>query len=103
MYAAITSNIKEAAYIIKSGRVVAFPTGTSYGLAADTLQGHALQRLRNLKLRPQEKTFTVFMQPALWHTYLNLTAEETDFLEQHQNKPITLLVEPRQSLLHLAQ
>lgn len=103
MYAPITSDIQAAIATIKSGRVVAFPTGTSYGLAADALQGHALQRLRNLKMRPQEKTFTVFMQPALWHTYLNLTSEETDFLQAHDNQAITLLVEPRQPLMHLQQ
>ena len=103
MYAAITSDVERAVNTIAAGRVVAFPTGTSYGLAVDALQGHALQRLRNIKLRPQEKTFTVFMKPALWHKYLNLTAEETDFLHQHQNQAITLLVEPRQSLMHLSQ
>jgi L-threonylcarbamoyladenylate synthase len=103
MYASITSNVKEAIDIINTGRVVVFPTGTSYGLAVDALQGHALQRLRNLKLRPQEKTFTIFMKPALWQKYLNLTAEETDFLEKYTNQAITLLVEPRQPLMHLAQ
>ncbi len=103
MYASITSDVKSAVNIIKSGRAAAFPTGTSYGLAVDALQGHALQRLRNLKLRPQEKTFTIFMNPVLWHKYLNLTAEETNFLEQHANQAVTLLVEPRQSLTHLAE
>lgn len=103
MYAPITKDISEAVRVIKEGRVVAFPTGTSYGLAVDALQGYALQRLRNLKRRPQEKTFTVFVQPALVQTYFEVTPEERDFLATHQNEALTLLLTPKEDLKHLAQ
>jgi L-threonylcarbamoyladenylate synthase len=99
----ITTDIAQAVKILREGRVVAFPTGTSYGLAVDALQGHALQRLRNLKERSSEKTFTVYMRPALWEKYLTLTEQERSVLEKMNNKPLTLLVSPRSELQHLAQ
>ncbi len=103
MYTVVINDIAEAVRFLREGRVVAFPTGTSYGLAVDALQGNALQRLRNLKKRPEEKSFTVFLQEDLWPEYLKLTSEEKEFLSANQNKPITLLVKPKKTLSHLAQ
>lgn len=102
-YSPITTDIAQAVDIIRQGRVVAFPTGTSYGLAADALQGHALQRVRNMKHRPIEKALTVFMAPELYDTYLKLTSEEQDFLQSHEGQAITLLVTPSPTLKHLSQ
>lgn len=101
----ITTDIAEAARIIAAGRVVGVPTGTSYALAVDALQGHALQRVRNLKKRPTEKTFTVCLIPALWEKYLRLTAKEEALLKTaHQEAvPLTLLVQPQESLMHLSR
>lgn len=103
MYAIRTTDISYAKKIIEDGRIVAFPTGTSYGLAANALSGHALQRLRNIKKRPQDKTFTIFMKESLWDTYLDLTPEEHDLLKRYEHTALTLLVRPRKSLSHLAQ
>lgn len=102
-YAKVTTDIQEATQVIKSGRVVAVPTGTSYGLAADALQGHALQRVRNMKHRSVEKALTVFMDPALYETYLALTPQEKNFITAHPNQAITLLVTPKPALEHLSQ
>jgi len=98
-----TKRIKEAAIVLQQGRVVAFPTGTSYGLAVDALQGHALQRLRNLKKRPEEKTFSIFMSEKFWPKFLKLSEAEKDFLKKYANKPLTLLVAAQPDLEHLAQ
>lgn len=103
MYAKIITDIPVAVGVIKEGRVVAFPTGTSYGLAADALQGHALQRVRNLKLRPDEKTFTVFMQEKLLSDFFAPTPAEEAFLAKYKNQPLTLLLQPKEPLKHLAQ
>lgn len=102
MYAPITTSIDKAVSVISQGRVVAFPTGTSYGLAVDALQGYALQRLRNLKHRPLEKTFTVFVQPKLVGKYFMLSSEEKAFIDKHQNQAVTILLSPKKSLEHLA-
>ncbi|HLD26129.1 MAG TPA: L-threonylcarbamoyladenylate synthase [Candidatus Andersenbacteria bacterium] len=101
-YAPVITDATAAAKLIHAGRIVAFPTGTSYGLAADALQGLALQRLRNLKRRPSEKTFTVFMTDTLWPEHLSLTERETKLLATLAGQPLTLLVTPQASLAHLA-
>ncbi len=102
MYAIITKDPNIAADTVIQGRVTAFPTHTSYGLAANALMGHALQRVRNLKKRPQEKPLSVFMPESLWDTYLELLAEERIFLQEHTGAALTLLVRPKAALAHLA-
>lgn len=102
MYAIVTKDVEIASRIVGEGRVVAFPTGTSYGLAVNALAGHALQRVRNLKKRPQEKPLSIFILEALWETYLELSHQERVFLQQHAGAALTLLVRPKAALAHLA-
>lgn len=103
MYAIRTTDIAVAAKIIEEGRVVAIPTGTSYGLVADALKGHSLQRVRNLKKRPQEKPMSIFLSQELWDEYFNLSHEESRMLEQYAHTALTLLVHPKKTLEHLSQ
>ena len=103
MYATKTTDISYAVKIIMEGRIVAFPTGTSYGLAVNALFGHGLQRLRNMKKRPQEKAFSVFMKESLRDEYLDLSDKEREILEKYKNTALTLLVHSKKSLEHLAQ
>lgn len=51
--------IKKAADILLQGGLVAFPTETVYGLAALISNRQAINRLRKLKERPQEKKFSI--------------------------------------------
>lgn len=94
---------KPAVEPLRQGRIVAFPTSTAYGLAADARQGFALQRLRNLKNRPTEESFTVFLKETRWDEFFDLTPQERKLLQTNQNQPLTLLVRPKPSLEHLAQ
>lgn len=103
MYLDITNNVAKAIDVVKEGRVVAFPTGTSYGLAVDALQGHALQRLKNIKLRPTEKTFTVFLRDDLIEDFFTLSSAEKELLQRYQNQSVTLLLTPKPALTHLAE
>lgn len=103
MTIALTTEVARAVEIIKQGRVVAFPTGTAYGLAVDALQGHALQRLRNLKQRPQAKTLTIFLRESLWDEYFAMHSEEKDFLKKYEQQPLTLLLPAKELITHLAQ
>ncbi len=99
----VITDINKASEYIAQGRVVAFPSGTSYGLAVDALQGHSLQRLRNLKKRPEEKTFTVFIDKTIRDRYIDCTKQEQLFLQQYDYTALTLLVKPKNPLMHLAQ
>ena len=62
------SSIIEAAHIIKSGGLVAFPTETVYGLGANSLNGEAVARIFEAKGRPS-------FNPLISHV---LSAEEAD-------------------------
>jgi len=53
---ALEPQLAEAVTAIRGGGVVAFPTDTLYGLAADPRQPDALRRLMDLKGRAAEKT-----------------------------------------------
>lgn len=52
-------SMKEAAGIVNSGGLVAFPTETVYGLAAAYNNKSALDKLYKVKNRPKNKPFTV--------------------------------------------
>lgn len=54
-----TSAIEEAARAIRDGGLVAFPTETVYGLAANLLNKEAIERLYRVKRRPKNKPFTI--------------------------------------------
>ena len=48
-----------AAKVIREGGLVVFPTETVYGIAANLLDGKAMERLYRVKARPERKPFTV--------------------------------------------
>ncbi len=48
-------HIRRAVFNLHAGGVIAYPTETVYGLGCDPLDGHAVQRLLDLKQRPPEK------------------------------------------------
>jgi L-threonylcarbamoyladenylate synthase len=51
--------ITQAAQAIRDGKLVAFPTETVYGIAANRLDAKAMGSLRAVKNRPDNKPFTV--------------------------------------------
>ena len=50
--------IKEAAKLVYEGHLVAFPTETVYGIAANAENPNAVEKLIKIKRRPQNKPFT---------------------------------------------
>ncbi len=53
--------IAEAKQIIHRGGLIAFPTDTVYGVAADPFNPSAIQKLYTAKMRPQEKALPVLI------------------------------------------
>ena len=51
--------INEAAAVLKNGGLVAFPTETVYGIAANMLNKDTMSRLYEIKKRPKDKPFSV--------------------------------------------
>ncbi len=52
-------NIRQAAEILKNGGLVAMPTETVYGLAADALNGEAVKKIFEAKGRPSDNPLIV--------------------------------------------
>jgi len=53
--------IKKAAQIIKEGGIVAFPSDTCYGLAADAKNKKAVEKIFKIKNRPEQKPISVIV------------------------------------------
>jgi len=53
--------IAEAAAVIKQGGVIAFPTRCLYGLGADALNPDAVERMTQIKQRPEDKPILVLI------------------------------------------
>ena len=60
----ITSHIEECARHLRAGRLVAMPTETVYGLAADARQDEAVQQVFALKGRPNSNPLIVHLEDA---------------------------------------
>ncbi len=58
--------IADAAAVLRSGRLVAFPTETVYGLGADALDAAAVQRIYAAKGRPSFNPLIVHLADASW-------------------------------------
>ncbi|MBL7084939.1 MAG: threonylcarbamoyl-AMP synthase [Candidatus Omnitrophica bacterium] len=85
--------IKEAAEVIKKGGIVAFPTETVYGLAADFANKQAVEKIFKVKKRPKNKPLSVQIEDI---TYLEeLASDIPAFAYQLMSKfwpgPLTLV------------
>ena len=56
-----SGGIEQAAELLRQGRLVAVPTETVYGLAADATQGSAVQAVYEAKGRPETKPLNVLV------------------------------------------
>jgi L-threonylcarbamoyladenylate synthase len=87
--------IEEAARIILQGGVVAFPTETFYGLAADALNEGALQKIFQIKGREKKKPLLLLVGDRDWVP--GLVREISPLAERLMEKfwpgPLTLVFE----------
>jgi L-threonylcarbamoyladenylate synthase len=85
--------IKRASQLILQDRVVAFPTETFYGLAANALSVQALQRVYEIKGRAEKKPLLLLIADRTWLPGLvkkiPLTAER--LMERFWPGPLTLV------------
>ena len=62
LFAVNDESLDKAASVLRAGGIVAFPTETYYGLAVDPFQEAALERLFQIKQRPQDRPVLVLVQ-----------------------------------------
>ncbi len=86
--------LEEAAKIIKKGGLVAFPTETVYGLAADYLNKKALDRLSEVKNRPKDKPYTVHISDydVIGALSCEVSIFEEYLIQQFWPGPLTLIL-----------
>lgn len=62
----VTERIKEAAKILREGGLVAMPTETVYGLGANGMDAEAVQRIFDVKGRPQDNPLILHLSGPQW-------------------------------------
>ncbi len=100
--------VEKAASYIRQGKLVAIPTETVYGLAADYGNEEALKRLYEVKMRPAHKPFTVAIanKEALEHLAADIPLTAYKFVDKFWPGPLTLVLKAsndqviRQAPLH---
>lgn len=96
--------IEEAAELLKMGNLVAFPTDTVYGLAADAANEKAVRSIFAAKKRDGNKPLQVLI--AQKSDLQTLTNELTDILERIVSEfwpgPLTIVIPMKESFPHWA-
>lgn len=73
----ITDSVQEAAALLRSGRLVAFPTETVYGLGADLLSPGAVAGIYAAKGRPSDNPLIAHVAHTSWLTRLAVQVSPT--------------------------
>ena len=89
--------IAYAAEIIKSGGIVAFPTETVYGLAANMLNKKAVEKLCSIKSRPRAKPFTVHIADTelIKKMGCRITGKAARLIKKFWPGPLTIILKSR--------
>ena len=91
------SSVAEAASLIRTGQLVAFPTETVYGLGADARNNRAVARIFEAKGRPQFNPLIVHIKDLTEaHSYAVLDEGATQLAKKFWPGPLTLVL-PRRS------
>lgn len=95
MTSASTEQIKAAAFILKTGGLVAFPTETVYGLGADASNELAIKRIYQVKNRPSDHPLIVHIsaQSAVSHWAQNIPNYAVELMNSYWPGPMTLVLE----------
>ena len=98
-------NLEQAIALLKSGEVVAIPTETVYGLAADASNDEALRQIYAIKQRPADNPLIVHIADA---SYVNDWAAEFPPLAQKLAKafwpgPFTLVLPAKDSVSNIVR
>lgn len=97
----ITHDIARCAQQLKSGNLVAMPTETVYGLAADARNGEAVAKVFQLKQRPDSNPLIVHLadasQAADWAS--QITPQAQALMDAFWPGPLTLVLPARDEVL----
>lgn len=90
--AEVTSDINQVIESLSESGVILTPTDTIWGLSADARSPEALNRLRNLKKRNQNKGIIVLVHNDVWlERCVRQVPDVAWDLIDHQTKPTTII------------
>jgi len=97
MRTSIGNNVNFACQLLKAGQVVAIPTETVYGLAANVYDEQAICRIFTIKHRPMSHPLIVHLhnQEQLMHCISELPASAALLTKRFWPGPLTLLLKKR--------
>lgn len=91
--------IREICRLLLSGEVVAIPTETVYGLAADALNPEAVEEIYRIKGRPPHNPLIVHIHdPAVAESYVHLNPVAQTLMDAFWPGPLTLVL-PKKPLI----
>ncbi len=87
--------IDQAATIIKNGGVIAYPTDTAYGLAADALNENAIGKLFIIKQRVQKPLPVIVDSQAMLKKIAEVTPEEKKLMDKYWPGALTIILKKK--------
>lgn len=86
--------IEEAVEVIKSGRIVAFPTETVYGIGVNCFDKNAIKRLFEVKKRPYNKPISVLVSNInmINKVAKDISKEEQKIIQKFFPGPLTIIL-----------
>ncbi|GHU67461.1 threonylcarbamoyl-AMP synthase [Clostridia bacterium] len=92
--------IREAAAVLRSGGLVAFPTETVYGLGADAFNEDAVRRVYEAKGRPSDNPMIVHIARASDLSLLTakLTPDIVRLADEYWPGPLTMVISKREEV-----
>lgn len=96
-------NVDEAAKLIKSGKLVAFPTETVYGLGANAFDSHAVARIFEAKGRPTFDPLIVHISDmdSLWLVAKEANDKARKCMEAFWPGPFTAILPKKETISDL--
>ena len=93
-------DIHSAIEWLKSGKILAHPTESIWGLGCDAFNKEAVQKIFQLKKRNPSKNFILLCnsQEFLYKYLINLSAEDKNFLSKNWPGPVTFLLKYNENL-----
>ena len=95
-------NIEKAIKIIKNGGIVAFPTETVYGLAADAWNPSAISKIYETKGRPIDNPLIVHIhsKECIHDFCIDIPEKVYPLIEKYWPGPLTLILKKRPEVLN---
>ena len=92
------TKVRQAARVIKKGGIVGLPTETVYGLAADSANRQAVDKLFRLKKRPKNKPLTMQIENISYLEQLECEVSPTAYqlISRFWPGPLTLVFKTKQ-------